>query len=79
MKTIALSLNFIRYFPSSQRLRVLMEKFPVSLETQLCPVMFFPGTCLVRGCFAEADIWENVLLKQTHESMVFGSGCLRCS
>ena len=33
-------------------------KFLVSLETQ-CVRWCFPGSCLVRGCFAEADTWES--------------------
>lgn len=27
----------------------------------------FSGSCLLRGCFAKANTWQNILLKQTHE------------
>jgi hypothetical protein len=35
--------------------------FLVSLETWLCHV--FSGKCLTRGSLAEADTWENVMLR----------------
>jgi hypothetical protein len=35
----------------------LHHKFLVSLETKLCHMtFFFSGSCLMRGCFAEADV-----------------------
>lgn len=37
-------------------------KFP--WKTQLCHVTFF-RSCLVRGCFAETGMWEDVLMAQT--------------
>jgi hypothetical protein len=40
--------------------------FDDSLETQLCHVMFFLKLFWEK-CFAEADTWEDILLKQTHE------------
>ena len=39
----------------------LAWEFLVSLESQLCQMMFCWGT-QVKGCFAEADMWKSVLL-----------------
>ena len=51
----------------------LKWKFLGFLETRLCHVMF-SGNCLMRGCFAEADTWEDVLLRT--DVWCFSGSCL---
>lgn len=46
----------------------MKRKFLVSMETQLCLVMV-SGSCFMKGCFAEADTWEDILLESTLESV----------
>jgi hypothetical protein len=43
----------------------LKWKLLVSLESQLCQMMFYWGTH-VKRCLVKADTWKTVFLKQTH-------------
>jgi hypothetical protein len=43
--------------------RCLKWKFIVSLEIQLCHVIFLSENCLLRGYFAEADMREDFWLR----------------